>query len=240
MTAETTIRPEGACVEDAMDYQSQGLRTTNSGTSRLCGLMVIGIAWCLGGTLFPSHAMAITATEAMKSSIEQVVRVLEDKELKKADRLMERRQHLQAIFNDRFSYEEMSKRSLGAHWQNLNDTQRQQFVELFQQLLARSYTGTIEGYSGERFQFLSEHNEGNYAEVRTKLLSRKGDILVNYRLFGKSGEWRVYDIVVDGISMISNYRAQFTKIINASSYESLVEKLENKSEVFKPLATPGG
>lgn len=129
----------------------------------------------------------------------------------------------------------MSKRSLGAHWHNLNETQRQQFVDLFQQLLARSYTGTIEGYSGERFQFLSEHNEGNYAEVRTKLLSRKGEIPVNYRLFSKARGWQVYDIVVDGISMISNYRAQLMKIIRASSYESLIEKLQNKSEVFKPV-----
>ena len=218
-----------------MCYQSQCLRTKKSGTGQLCGMIFTGLAFCFAGALLPSNAMAITATEAIKSSIEQVIHVLEDKELKKADRLMERRRQLQTIFNDRFSYEEMSKRSLGAHWQDLNETQRQQFVDLFQQLLARSYTGTIEGYSGERFQFLSEHNEGNYAEVRTKLLARKGDIPVNYRLLSKSGGWRVYDIVVDGISMISNYRAQFTKIINASSWESLIEKLQNKSEQFKPV-----
>lgn len=215
--------------------QSQCLRTKKSGTSQPDGVIVTGIALCLGATFLPSTATAVTATEALKSSIEQVIRVLEDKELKKADWVMERRQQLQKIFNDRFSYEEMAKRSLGAHWNNLNETQKQQFVDLFRQLLARSYTGTIEGYSGERIQYLSEHHEGDYAEVRTKLLSRKGEIPVNYRLLTKSGEWRVYDIVVDGISMISNYRAQFTKIIRASSYEDLVEKLQNKSEAFKPV-----
>jgi phospholipid transport system substrate-binding protein len=230
------LRPLGKkWLEDAMWYQSQCLRTKKSGMSQPRGVIVTCIAFCLGGTLSPSTATAVTATEAVKSSIEQVVRVLEDKELKKADRVMERRQRLQKIFNDRFSYEEMSKRSLGAHWNNLNETQRQQFVDLFRQLLARSYTGTIEGYSGERFQYLSEHNEGDYAEVRTKLLSRKGEIPINYRLLSKSGEWQVYDIVVDGISMVSNYRAQFTKIIRTSSYEDLVQKLQNKSEVFKPV-----
>jgi phospholipid transport system substrate-binding protein len=167
--------------------------------------------------------------------VEQVVGLLEDKELKKADRATERRERLQKIFNERFSYEEMSKRSLGAQWNNLNEAQRQQFVDLFRQLLGRTYTGTIEGYSGERFQYLSEVNEGDYAEVRTKLVSRKGEIPINYRLFSKAGQWQVYDIVVDGISMVSNYRAQFTKIIRASSYEDLVQKLQNKSEVFKPV-----
>ena len=218
-----------------MWHETHCVRTKKSGTSQLRGVIVIGIAFCLGGTLLPSTAAAATATEAMKGSIDQLVRVLEDQELKKADRATERRQQLQKIFNDRFSYEEMSKRSLGAHWNSLNEAQRQQFVDLFRQLLARSYTGTIEGYSGERFQYLSEQNEGDYAEVRSKLISRKGEIPINYRLLNKSGEWRVYDIVVDGISMVSNYRAQFNKIIQSSSYEDLVEKLKNKSEVFKPV-----
>jgi phospholipid transport system substrate-binding protein len=221
-------------LEDAMLYQSQCLRTKKSGMSQTRGVIFMGIGLCLGA-LSPSTATAVTATEAVKNSFEQVVGVLEDKELKKADRTMERRQRLQKIFNDRFSYEEMSKRSLGAHWNKLNETQRRQFVDLFRELLARSYTGTIEGYSGERFQYLSEHTEGDYAEVRTKLLSRKGEIPIDYRLLSESGEWEVYDIVVDGVSMVSNYRAQFTKIIRTSSYEDLVKKLQNKSEVFKPV-----
>ena len=230
------LRPLGKqWLEDAMSYESQCLRTKKSGMSQAGGVIVTCIAFCLGGTLSPSIATAVTATEAVKSSVEQVVGLLEDKELKKADRAMERRQRLQKIFNDRFSYEEMSKRSLGAHWNSLNETQRQQFVDLFRQLLARTYTGTIEGYSGERFQYLSEQNEGDYAEVRTKLISRKGEIPINYRLLSKTGEWQVYDIVVDGISMVSNYRAQFNKIIRTSSYEDLVQKLQNKSEVFKPV-----
>ena len=203
--------------------------------SQCPGIIVVGvgIAFCLGVSLTPSSVAAATATEAVKSSLDQVVRILEDKELKKSDRAMERRQQLEKIFGDRFSYEEMSKRSLGAHWNKLNDTQRQEFVELFRKLLTRSYTGTIEGYSGERIQYLSEHQEGDYAEVRTKLLARKGELPVDYRLLSNSGEWRVYDIVVDGISLASNYRGQFTNIIRTSSYENLVEKLQSKSQIFK-------
>ncbi len=218
-----------------MGDESQCLRTMKSGMGQTRGAMFLAIACCLLAMLSPSTARAVTATEAVKTSIDQVVGVLEDKELKKPDRAVERRQRLQKIFNDRFSYEEMSKRSLGAQWNSLNEAQRQEFVDLFRQLLARTYTGTIEGYSGERFQYLNEHKEGDYAEVRTKLISRKGEIPINYRLLSDSGNWQVYDIVVDGISMVSNYRAQFTKIIRASSYDDLVKKLQNKSEVFKPV-----
>src|SRR5499427_10249607 len=124
-----------------MWYQSHNVETKKSGMSQPRGVMAIGIA-CLLATLLPSTATATTATEAMKGSIDQLVRVLEDQELKKADQSTERRQQLQKIFNDRFSYEEMSKRSLGAQWNNLNETQRQQFVDLFRQLLARTYTVT--------------------------------------------------------------------------------------------------
>ena len=237
MENERSLRMSGRRTQEqaSMRNQSPRLGTKKSARSHTRWVIGAGLVFCLGETLMPSTATAITATEAVKSSMEQVFRVLDDKELKGAERAMERRQQLQKIFNDRFSYEEMSKRSLGAQWNNLNETQRQQFVDLFRQLLARSYTGTIESYSGEQIQYINEHNEGDYAEVRTKLLSRKGEIPINYRLLSKSGEWRVYDIVVDGISLVNNYRAQFTKIIRTSSYEDLVEKLQNKSEVFKPL-----
>jgi phospholipid transport system substrate-binding protein len=198
------------------------------------GWVAVGLALCLVVSLTGSSAAAITATEAVKSSLEQVVRVLEDKELKNPERAVERRRQLVKIIGDRFSYEEMSKRSLGPQWNQLNETQRQEFVELFEQLLVKSYAGKIEAYSGERTQYLNERDEGDYAEVRTKLISRKGELPVNYRLLNKFGEWRVYDIVVDGISLASNYRGQFTKIIHSESYEALVEKLRSKSEFFTP------
>ena len=197
------------------------------------GWVAVGIVFCLQVSITPSSAAAVTATEAVKNSIDQMVRVLEDKELKRPERAEERRRQLEKIIGDRFSYEEMAKRSLGMQWNKLNEIQRQEFVELFQQLLANSYAGKIEGYSGERIQYLNERDEDDYAEVRTKLLSRKGEIPVDYRLLNKSGEWRVYDIVVDGVSLAGNYRGQFTKIIGSASYEDLVEKLRSKSEIFK-------
>ena len=217
-----------------MRYRSQCLRVIRAGRIQMTCVVLIGMSLTL------MAAGAVTPMGALKSSIDQVVRLLEDPELKQADRTVERRRQLEKIIGDRFSYEEMAKRSLGAHWNKLNKTQRQEFIKLFQQLLIRSYTGRIEGYSGERIQFLSERREGDYAEVRSNLLSRKGDIPVDYRLLNKSGDWRVYDIVVDGISLAQNYRGQFTNIIRTSSYEDLVEKLRNKSETFNPANADDG
>ena len=217
-----------------MRYQSRPLSVIKDIRPHRPYVIGVGIALLLGLSLTPLLATAGTATEAVKSTIDQVVSLLEDKELKKPDRVVERRQKLQKIIGDRFSYEEMAKRSLGAHWNQLNETQRKEFVGLFEQLLLRTYTGRIEAYSGEQTQYLGERREGDYAEVRTKLIARKGELPIDYRLLSNSGEWHVYDIVVDGISMSSNYRGQFTNIIRTSSYEDLVNKLKNKTETFKP------
>lgn len=177
-----------------------------------------------------SPSAELTPTESVRNTINQVIRILEDPELKKPARTDERRQKLEQVIGDRFSYEEMAKRSLGAQWTKLTDPQRKEFVELFQRLLSKTYAGKIEGYSGEQIHYLNERLQDGYAEVRTKVLSGKAEIPLDYRLLKKAGDWRVYDVVVDGVSLVNNYRGQFTKIIRSSSYEELVEKLRNKSE----------
>jgi len=170
------------------------------------------------------------ATEAVKSSINEVIQILDDKELKKPGRAEERRRKLEQVIGNRFSYEEMAKRSLGAPWKGLNEAERKEFVELFQRLLSKSYAGKIEGYSGEQVQYLNERHADEFAEVRTKIVSGKAEIPLDYRLLQIAGDWRVYDVVVDGVSLVNNYRGQFTKIIRESSYKGLVEQLRKKSE----------
>lgn len=171
-----------------------------------------------------------TATDAMKGTVNEVVRLLADKELKKPDKTDERRQKLEKVVGERFSYEEMGKRALAGQWPKLTDSQKQEFVGLFKSLLSRTYANKIESYSGEPIQFVSERNQDSYAEVRTKVLSGKAVIPLDYRLLNKEGGWWVYDVVIDGISLVNNYRGQFSKIINASGYDSLVDSLRKKSE----------
>ena len=178
-------------------------------------------------------AVAGGATEAMKSTIDEVLRVIQDKELKQPARAEERRKRLEQVVGDRFDYPEMSRRALGAPWNTLPDKDKQEFVALFQTLLTNSYADKVETYSGEGVQYLNERVDKEFAEVRTKVLTGKTEIPLDYRLLNKGVEWRVYDVVVDGVSLVSNYRGQFAKILRSSSYADLVDQLRKKSDKIK-------
>jgi phospholipid transport system substrate-binding protein len=168
-------------------------------------------------------------TEAVSGTIGHMIRILEDPALKDPAKLMPRRRMLEEVIATRFDYVEMSKRTLAAYWPPLTQVQRVEFVELFKRFLSDRYAEKIEGYSGEQVGYLSERIEGTYAEVRTELRSDKTTIPMDYRLFSKEGRWHAYDIVVDGVSLVKNYRSQFQKIIRESSYEELVKKLRERT-----------
>ena len=190
-------------------------------------------AFALFGWVAVQPAVAGGATEAMKGTIDDVLRIIQDKELKQSLRAEERRQRLEKAVGDRFDYQEMSRRALGASWKTLDDKDRQDFVELFRTLLTNSYASRVEAYSGEGVQYINERTEKDYAEVRTKVLMGKTEVPLDYRLFNKGVEWRVYDVVVDGVSLVNNYRGQFSKILRDSSYADLVDQLRKKSDKIK-------
>jgi len=159
--------------------------------------------------------------------------VLADKDLKQPARSEERRELLEKVVGGRFDYLEMSRRSLGAPWNQLSDKDKQEFVDLFRTLLTNTYADRVETYSGDGVKYLNERTEKEYAEVRTKVLSGKTEIPMDYRLLNKSNDWRVYDVVVDGVSLVNNYRGQFSKILRTSSYPELVDQLRKKSDKLK-------
>jgi len=176
-----------------------------------------------------------TATEAIKSTIKQMFWILNDEELKASGRAEERRQQLEKVIGNRIAYDEMAKRSLGSQWTQLDDEERQEFVRLYAQLLRDTYSSRFDHYSDEKVEFLRETIQGDYAEVRTRLTSRKVSLDVDYRMLQRAGDWRVYDIVVDDISLVRSYREQFSKIIRTSSYGELVAKLRQKTGEIKPF-----
>lgn len=192
--------------------------------------VILAVMW-VGLTVVPGYAGA--PTDSMKATIDEVLRVLREKELKQPAKAEERRQQLEKIVEARFDYQEMSRRALGAPWNTLSDREKQEFVGLFRTLLTNSYADKLETYSGEGVQYLNERTEKDYAEVRTKVLSGKTEIPLDYRLINKAEDWRVYDVVVDGVSLVNNYRGQFTKILRASSYSDLVDQLRKKSDKLK-------
>ena len=198
---------------------------------RLAVVGIVGTCLSIGGEL--SQAFAGPPTDSMKGTIDEVLRIIRDKELKQTAKAEERRSLLEKVVAERFDYQEMSRRALGAPWNQLSDQDKQEFVSLFQTLLTSSYAEKVESYSGEGVQYLNERTEKDYAEVRTKILSGKTEIPLDYRLINHGAEWRVYDVVVDGVSLVNNYRGQFTKILRASSYPDLVDQLRKKSDKLK-------
>jgi phospholipid transport system substrate-binding protein len=168
-------------------------------------------------------------TEVVRATLTAVFRILEEPALKGPAQVAPRRRKLEEVISSRFDYAEMSKRTLGAQWNRLTPDQRTEFIDLFKGFLSDRYAGRIEDYSGEQVQYLNERLEGPYAEVRTKLVSSKVEIPMDYRLINKSGRWYAYDIIADGVSLVKNYRSQFDKIIRTDSYEQLVKRLQTRS-----------
>ncbi len=193
--------------------------------------LVPAIVLMLVGTL--QAAELGPAAEAVRQTIDQVLAILEDPELKGPERAAERRAKLEEVIGQRFDYEEMGKRTLAAHWKKLDSSQQKEFVTLFQSFLSNSYAGNIDGYSGQQIEYIKERHKGKFAEVQTKVVSSKAELPLDYRLMDKNGDYRVYDVVIDGVSLVKNYRGQFSRIIKSSSYDGLLEKLRNKADQFE-------
>jgi phospholipid transport system substrate-binding protein len=140
-----------------------------------------------------------------------------------------RRQKVKRIVDPYFDYQEMAKRSLGPTWGKLSAGQRHEFVQLFAQLLEASYSDKIEKYAQRvKIDYTGEILDGEYVEVRTVVVRANDRIPLNYRLMQENGGWKVYDVVIEGVSLVSNYRSQFSRIIHESSYAELVRRLKTK------------
>jgi phospholipid transport system substrate-binding protein len=181
--------------------------------------------------LAAAPALAGVPTDQLKSSIDQVLKVLEDPGLK-ADE-PKRRAAIREAASKTFDFGEAAKRSLGRHWQNLGDQDRQEFTALFTDLLERGYVARIEEYSGEKISYTGDTADGDVATVKTKFTTKKGtDIPVDYRMLKKGDRWLVYDVSIEGLSLVGNYRGQFNKIIETSSYQDLVKRMKARSNEF--------
>jgi len=176
-------------------------------------------------------AAAGAPSDQLKTQIDRVLKTLDDPELKKEGKAKDRRVAVRKIANDIFDFGETARRSLGRHWQPRTPTERDEFVQLFSDLLERSYISRVELYGGEKIQYLGDSSEGDQAKVQTKLLTKGGsEIPIEYRMHRKGDRWLVYDVIIEGVSLIANYRTQFNKIIQTSSYQELVRKMKTKQE----------
>jgi phospholipid transport system substrate-binding protein len=177
---------------------------------------------------------APTPTEQIRTTVDKVLAVLRNPRLQPEAKIKDRRAQLKQAISSGFDFREMAKRSLGSHWRRLSPKEQEEFVRLFTDLLERAYVDRIESYSDEKFVYLRENLDGSYAEVESRILTRKGDeFSINYKVHQVSGEWKVYDVVVENISLVNNYRSQFNRIITNSSYEELVRRMKDKQIELK-------
>jgi phospholipid transport system substrate-binding protein len=180
-----------------------------------------------------SHSHSATAgipTDQVRSTVDRVLTILQDPTLKSADKRKERREQLSKVISARFDFAEMARRSLGAEWRRLTASQQQQFVDLFTDLLRDAYIGEIESYRGEEVIYKRETQEDPFAFVQTMLKSPEGtEYSVDYRLYLVGTEWKVYDVVIENISIVNNYRSQFARVISRSSYDGLIRALQEKT-----------
>ncbi|MDP6477757.1 MAG: ABC transporter substrate-binding protein, partial [Nitrospinaceae bacterium] len=139
-----------------------------------------------------------------------------------------RREALRATINKRFHYHQMVMRSLAKNWKKRSDQERLAFTDLFKRLLEHSYASKLEAYSDEKINYVGEVVKGKYALIKTEVVRADSTIGVDYKMINENGDWKVYDFVIEGVSMIRNYRSQFTKIIRKDSYEVLVKRLTDK------------
>jgi phospholipid transport system substrate-binding protein len=168
-------------------------------------------------------------TEKMRQTTDKILSILADPSLKKPSKVEERRRLIRNAVDERFNWEEMARRSLARHWASRTDEEKKEFIRLFGELLERTYMGKVEGYSGEKVLYEGEKADGDYATVKVKIATEKNvDIPVEYRLKKEGNDWLVYDISIEGVSLVNNYRTQFNSTITQSSYESLVKKLKAK------------
>jgi len=193
-----------------------------------------GLVICAQMVWAPASAAAGAPTDQLRSSVDQMVKVLDDPALKADSRAQDRRAAIRKEAQVVFDFGETAKRALGRHWQGLSEKDRQEFTGLFTDLIERAYISKIERYSGERIAYAGESVEDGLATVRTRFVTKQGtEIPVDYRMQQRGDRWLVYDVMVEGVSLINNYRTQFDKIIQTSSYAELVRKMK-AAEVSAP------
>jgi len=168
--------------------------------------------------------------EQARVTIDKTLAILKDRDLKKPSRAKERRALIRKEISSIFDFTEMSRQALGVHWSQRTEAEKKEFTALFSDLLEKTYIGKIEGYSNEKIFYDEQTIDGNYATLKTRIVTAKNvTVPVVYRFLYKDQRWVVYDVVIEGVSLVGNYRTQFNRIIRQESYKGLVKKIKNKS-----------
>jgi len=176
-----------------------------------------------------SALLAGEALEVIKVSADRAIQILKDPQLQAKEKRKERIERLKEIANPLFDFEEMARRSLGPHWRRRSPQEQKEFVKLFRDFVEKTYSNNVDLYAGEQIVMGKETIDNDYAQVDSSFINPKGEeFSVVFRLRRTGGKWKVYDAVVENISIVNNYRSQFDRVISKSSFEELIRLLKEK------------
>lgn len=177
--------------------------------------------------------------DRVQTAVAAVIDIVRHPDLRGSARLVTRRALIRDVADDFFDFPEMARRSLGYHWATPSEKERAEFLVLFTDLLERSYVTTIENYAGERIVYLSETIEGDYATVRSKILTTRGaEISVDYRLRRSAAGWVAFDVVLENVSLAANYREQINRVLRTTSFATLLTRM--RAGQLTAVAIPPG
>lgn len=184
----------------------------------------------------PHMAAAGPASDQMMQSVQTIQAILSDPSLKGEAKKQERWQKLREAINARFDFDEMAKRSLGPEWQKHSPEEQKEFVRSFTALVVGAYFDQLESYNGEKVRLINERQDKDVVEVATKVINNKNEeFSVNYRLHDLSGDWKVFDVVIENVSIVNNFRSQFNRVLAKSSYADLLKSMNQKK-----ISAPAG
>ncbi|HEV8640534.1 MAG TPA: ABC transporter substrate-binding protein [Methylomirabilota bacterium] len=195
---------------------------------RTTGWILAAVVIVLGGA---AAALAGPPTEQVRQYTDHVQQILDDPALKQADK----REAVRKVAEQVFDVNETAKRALGIHWQKRTAAEREEFVQLFADLLESTYIAKIDLYGGEKVQYTGELVDGDYATVRAKIVTKqRTEVPVEAKMLKRGERWLIYDIAIENVSLVGNYRSQFDRIIRTSSYQELLKRLKTKRDEFLP------
>jgi phospholipid transport system substrate-binding protein len=175
--------------------------------------------------------MAGEPTEIVRKTTDKIIAILTDPSLEGPEKVGERKRLVREAVSEQFNRREMSRRTLARHWRKRTEEEKKEFIDLYGKLLEQTYLDRVEGYSGEKVFYKGEEVDGKYGVVKVKILTEQGtEIAVEYRLKKAGDDWLVYDVSIEGVSLVNNYRNQFNSIIVRSSYKDFIKKLKAKVE----------
>ena len=181
------------------------------------------------GLVLPDESAAGVPTDQLRATVDRVLMILRDPRLNSVDAKEARRAELSKAIFPRFDFEEMAKRSLGSEWRRRTPSEQKEFVSLFTELLKDSYVESIESYRSEKVIYRRESQDGDYAEVGTTVITKRGEeFTIDYRLNIEESEWKVYDVIIENVSIVNNYRSQFRRILGRSSFAELLQTIRDK------------